>query len=164
MSQPNTLAHYQSLSAHSDILGCVLPKLNAGQIVISSRICRHHDLADALAPWLNAAGWYQTTSSTGLGIPEQLSELLEGQWYQGDSSLHLSLLQGDSYQLVDIKPFAEAPATAPAQCYSEQHIWLRSQLKGQYNALRYRFWWQQHQGAWQPIMQQFVGFDLLEEK
>lgn len=164
MSQTNTLAQYQTLSSHTELLGCALPTLTAGQIVVTSSICKQTELSKRLAAWLNAKGWYQSASVTGLGMPEQLSDLLEGQWNQGDNSLHLTLLQGDSYQLVEIEKQAEVSSETPAQYYSDQHIWLRPQLKGQHNALRYRLWFEQQQGAWQPIMQQFVGFDLLEDK
>lgn len=164
MSQSNTLEHYQTLSQQSEALGCKLPKLNTGHITLTTSQCKQQELANQLAPWLKATGWYQAASSTGLGMPEQLNDLLEGQWHLGNNSLHLSLLQGNNYQLVAIKQDEQPKTDAPAQCYSEQHLWLRSQLKGQYNALRYRFWWQELNGAWQPLMQQFTGFDLLEEK
>ena len=162
MSQSSTLIDYQALSEHSDELGCVLPQLHSGHLTVNLRQCQQPELAEALAPWLTANGWYQTCSSTGLGMPEQLDQLLEGQWHQDSCSLHLTLVHHNHYQITEISNQAAA-ADTPVLCYREQDIWLRPQLKGQYNALRYRLWWQQQNGAWRPVMQQFVGLAHREE-
>lgn len=167
MSQHSTLTHYQALTEHSDTLGCVLPLLHAGQLKVTPNHCQQQELAEKLAPWLNAEGWYQTASSTGIGMPEQLDQLLEGQWHHAGKTLHLTLLNANRYLLTEMTVNAQvesASADAPAQCYREQDIWLRAQLKSQQNVLRYRLWWQEQQGAWRPIMQQFIGLAQREEK
>lgn len=150
------LKQYQSLtdSNHTKRFGCQLPKLEAGSITITNKTCAPAELAAELSAWHSAQGWYQLADVTALGMPEQLATLLEGQWATADASLHLRRIAIDQYQLTIFR-WADAPNDH--QCYQEQVLLLRGNLCGTYDALRYRLWWQQQEGAWKPYAQQFIG-------
>lgn len=162
----NTLQQYQLLTEHPEYkedLGCELPTLHQGTLIIDHQRCTQAQLAERLAEWQQAQGWYQLSDCTALGMPEDTRFLLEGQWVMGERSLHVQLQGPEHYSLTELASGEASPQST--QCYRDQLIWLRNDLRGDYNALRYRLWWQQQEnGAWRAQMQQFIGLARLEEK
>ncbi|MDO5667632.1 MAG: hypothetical protein Q4G44_07395 [Alcaligenaceae bacterium] len=116
-----------------------------------------------MSHWVNATGWYQTNDSTALGMPEQLSALLEGEWFDGHNSLSVRLLAPNQYQVTKLS--TNDQETDSDYCYQDQDIYLRGNLcTSSVNTVRYRQWFQCQEHAWQPVASQFLGFTFTEEQ
>lgn len=163
MSQ--TLTHYNELKNSAslmDDLGCTLPKLTSATLQVRNQLCTTEQLTAKLASWHNAQGWYQMTNSTALGTPATVSNLLEGEWYDGKNSLSVQLLGPNQYQVTELEM---QEAISEAFCYQEQAIWLRENLcSDSQNTVYYRQWFQRKDHAWHAIVSQFIGFTFIKEQ
>lgn len=159
------LRQYQNIKQNGEALkdmGCALPKLGAANLLVRSELCTADKLAARLALWGKNEGWYQTSSCTALGVPDQLDDLLEGEWHDGSISLSIRLLGPDCYQLTELE--MQAGDTSERYCYHEQMIWLRGNLCSQsLNVALYRQWFECKDHAWKALTSQFVGFTFKEQ-
>lgn len=167
MSQ--TLLAYQrlkSLPQIQDKIGCSLATVEGANLMINSKLCDLSELKNILSDWLSAKGWYQTSGATGFGIPEQIANLLEGEWHNGQATLSLRLVAPKQYRVTEIQ--SEAVSTDSDYCYQDQEIYLRGDLykksNNTVNAVIYRQWFQCKDYAWKPVASQFLGFSYIEEQ
>lgn len=161
-----TLRHYQNIKQNDserNDLGCALPKLSAASLLVRSERCTADELVERLASWYKTSGWYQTSSCTALGMPDKVGDLLEGEWYDGNSSLSVRLLGPNQYQVTELE--MQEDDASERYCYQEQMIWLRGNLCSEsVNAILYHQWFEQKDHAWQAVASQFVGFTFIEEQ
>lgn len=160
----SVLETYQTLKNSDSIkedLGCALPKLTSASLTIDSLVCDATTMANTLAKWHNAQGWFQTHNSTQLGVPTETKSLLEGEWFDGKNSLSIRLLGADQYQVVE---YCSTESSEDLYCYQEQPIWLRSNLlSSSANCVVYRQWFKLENHAYKPLVSQFVGFTFIKE-
>jgi hypothetical protein len=173
MSHLESLMKYHTLASNShadpELLGCALPHLQPGHIEAQQQSCNPSELSAFLSQWQHAQGWYQSRDQVGLGMPAHTADLIEGQWFQAEQSLHLVMSGENTYQITLLIEHQVAPGQVATQCYSEQKIMLRPDLKDHNDVLSYRLWWQQaktgqDQASWRPLLQQFCGLAQLEEQ
>lgn len=161
----SALIAYETLKNSDSIkqdFGCALPKLSAALLVVNSQICDTKAMAETLGQWHNAQGWYQTHNSTQLGVPTEAASLLEGEWFDGKSSLSIRLLGANQYQVTEYSQEESSPEkiSEGTYCYQDQPIWLRGNLLegSPVNCAVYRQWFQLKDSAYKPAVSQFVGF------
>lgn len=159
-----TLRFYEKLKSSDSIkddLGCALPSLTGATLVSQSTVCSAQKLAETLSKWHNAQGWYQTHDQTTLGMPTELSTLLEGEWFVGNRSLSVRWLCDGQYQVTEI---AQQSSESNGFCYQDQPIWLRGNLcTDSVNCVIYRQWFQLSDHSYKPVVSQFVGFTYIKE-
>lgn len=165
MSQ--TLAAYHAMNQGSvDVrdMGCELTELKAAKLTIKSDIVDAATLKQRLADWVSAEAWHQSASATRLETPEDLSYLLEGEWFDGkENSLAVRLVSPNQYQITEY--VVDVDDGSEAYCYQEQELYLQphlTQASGK-NIVKYRQWFQCVDHAWQPIASQFLGFGSIKE-
>ena len=160
-----TLQAYQHLknTVSREEIGCTLINLQSATLSARSELSDRDELKNRLANWYNASGWYQTTDATALGMPEQISSLIEGEWHDGKATLSVRLLGPNQYQVTELSVLDEQENNE--FCYQEQEIWLRDDLRtSSVNTVKYRHWFQQKDHAWQPVASQFIGFSFVKEQ
>ncbi|MFT0213024.1 hypothetical protein VQ643_10530 [Pseudomonas sp. F1_0610] len=161
----SALTHYENLRNSASIvddLGCALPELYSASLSVENSFCTAEELTAQLADWHSATGWHQTRSSTALGMPNELVELLEGEWTSGAHSLIVRLVGPNRYQ-VSKQNMQEAKSAD--YCYREQLVWLRTDLcTDSINTALYRNWFQLQNHSWQAVASQFVGFTFIKEQ
>lgn len=161
----STLTAYQQLKDTAAIkdFGSALPEVKSARLVISSETVTTAELSAKLVAWQDSFGWYQLTNQTALGMPADVSRLLEGEWYQQqtDATLVVRLVQHNQYLLTTMQLKQD---DSEAFCYNEQSIWLREGLNtAQYNAAIYRHWYELQDDGYRSKASQFVGLKLEKE-
>ncbi len=111
-------------------------------------------------------GWQLYTDKMTVSAtlnPSGETPLLEAEFYSADCSLKIKLLHDDVYLVCrcskdDLKCDNQKHF---ANCaYYEQKVMVRRNMRQKNrDCVVYGFWYQQIQGRWQPLAQQFLGFE-----
>jgi hypothetical protein len=162
-----SLLNYQNLQQATkqpnNKLGCKLPILTSGTLKCASTVQSAAQTREMIVAFKPQQGWFMLRDKLVVaGEPPSENEFIEGEWCHGLNSVKVKLLYDDQYQLTTMTVTQD---TTGNQVYSEQPIYLRSNLKNAPgNLALYRLWWALPQGEnlgrWQPLAQQFAGFHL----
>ena len=111
-------------------------------------------------------GWIMYRDSVQITIEAPTrTDIIEGEWANNGNTLKVKLLGADCYQVIHLLQNSNNKTTA----FTDQKVVLRNNLKGEYNTIVYRLWWQlaehdEYEGRWLPLTQQFIGFNQDKEQ
>ena len=158
-----SLAAYQTLEG----LGVALPKLTGATLTIETKKLPIAEIKEAISEFSPQQGWvqYRDEVKISAAVPDR-TDVIEAQYCDDkQNSLQIKLLQNNEYLITTLTQKSD---TCNEQVYSEQAIEMRKNLKSNENgneSALYRLWWQQatlgaEEGRWQPLVQQFIGFEV----
>lgn len=137
-------------------LGVQLPKLQQGDLQISSSVLGYEALLQKVAGFAPEAGWAMARDTVirTVELPKE-TDLLEAEFCHGSQSLHLRLEAPGKYRCTQLYTQKEGQ-----MLYRDQAVFARE--KGGL-MLVYRLWWQiaasgSDEGRVRPLAQQFIGF------
>lgn len=152
-----SLIAYEKLTKlPSTKLGVQLPKLQQGNLQISSSVLGYEELLQKVNGFAPEAGWVMARDKVTrtLELPKA-TDLLEAEFCHGSQSLHVRLEAEGKYRCTQLFSQKEG-----SMLYRDQTIFARD--KGGL-MLVYRLWWQIaaggiDDGRVRPLAQQFIGF------
>ncbi|MGR5549949.1 hypothetical protein [Vibrio sp. DNB22_12_1] len=164
-----SLEHYNALRIKNDdqisdramTLGMALPTMQKGTLKVCSKRVTSKALIDSLTSHTIASGWACYRDGVEL-ITSTLGriDLIEAELVCSDGSIVVRYLGDDTYQLTRLITQSDSDG---GDCYRDEVIWLRNDLKVQAQGAVYRFWYQYQeegdlQGRWLAHAQQLLGF------
>ena len=160
-----SLYSYNNISANNN-LGINLPKLTAGELIIkNTERSDRKKTADRIAQFKAELGWIMYRDRLEL-TPQSPSsfDFIEAQYCKDNSSLHIKLIDNNRYQINEFTSSSSQSGDSN-QVYSQQSLLIRNNLKEQALKAKYRLWWQRETDGdnayrWQPLLQQFIGFEI----
>ncbi|MFT6907837.1 MAG: hypothetical protein ACJAS1_004524 [Oleiphilaceae bacterium] len=162
-----TQASYQALSLVHDgkpLLSVELPLLNFAGLLVKTTRLNPQEVISKLSDFKASQGWtlYRDRLDVNPAAPSEVY-FTEGEWCKGNGSIHLKLISDDIYLLTEYQ--LDSDKKDSMECYQDQQVFVRKYNKEQVlEKACYRLWWQcDAQGKWQPLVQQFLGFNSTKE-
>lgn len=156
-----SLESYQKLQQASDLM-VGLPTLASASLTLSATRSPFAEMVKQVNALNPSAGWqmYRDETTTLASAPSR-EDLLEAQYSNGTHSLHVKQQNG----VFVITTFTVANASNSDQVFKAQVLQLSNKVKPLSEAV-YHIWYQRQsdenspqQGLWQPLAQQFIGFN-----
>ena len=166
-----SLQSYQQLQSESQenaaLLGNRLPNMTLADITIDAKQLTTTETLAAIKAFDAQQGWimYRDSVQITTEAPTR-TDVIQGEWVNNGNTRKVKLLGTNCYQVIYFLQDNNDKTTA----FTDQQVVLRNNLKGQYNTITYRLWWQlaeqgeQQEGRWLPLTQQFIGFNQDKEQ
>jgi hypothetical protein len=156
-----SLQSYQQLQQASNLM-VGLPTLTSASLALSVTRSTFNELVEQINGLNPSAGWqmYRDETTTLASVPSR-EDLIEAQYSNGANSLHVKQ-QNDVFM---VTTFTTSTKVNDHQVFKVQVLQLSNKVKPLSEAV-YHIWYQcqleensPQQGLWQPLAQQFIGFN-----
>jgi hypothetical protein len=156
-----SLESYQQLKKTSDLI-IGLPTLSRATLELSATYSTFNELVEQINALNPSAGWqmYRDATTTLASVPNR-EDLIEAQYSNGTNSIHVK----QQNNVFIVTTFKTSTALNEHQVFKVQVLQLSNKVKPLSEAI-YHIWYQcqleensPQQGGWQPLVQQFIGFN-----
>ncbi len=156
-----SLESYQQLQQASDLMAG-LPTLSSATLELSATRCNFNELVERIDALNPSAGWqmYRDETTVLTSVPTR-QDLIEAQYSNGVNSIHVK----QQNNLFIVTTFTTSSTVNTHQVFKVQKLQLSNKVKPPSEAV-YQNWYQckhdensPQQGLWQPLAQQFIGFN-----
>lgn len=160
-----SLESYQKLQQASELM-VGLPTLTSARLALSATRSTFAEMVEQVNALNPTAGWQMyRDETTALASAPNREDLIEAQYSNGTNSLHVKHQNG-VFVVTAFTVDRTANTTANSdQVFKAQVLQLSNKVKPISEAV-YHLWYQQQsdenspqQGLWQPLAQQFIGFN-----
>ncbi len=156
-----SIENYNQLAALAEdqtFFGVKLPTLTPANINIDSIHCSISEVLALIAQFSPSQGWVTYRDCVTISHqPPTRNDIIEAEYTDGTDTLIVRLIESGRYMVTTITSSDSEGETNT--CYLVQPIFVRNTLKASANKAVYRIWYQQTDHKWNPLLQQFVGFE-----
>lgn len=156
-----SLESYQALQQASELM-VGLPTLTSASLTLTATRSTFAEMVEQVNALNPSAGWQMyRDETTALASAPNREDLIEAQYSNGTHSLHVKQQNG----VFIVSTFTVDNASNSDQVFKAQVLQLSNKVKPISEAV-YHLWYQRQsdesspqQGLWQPLAQQFIGFN-----
>ena len=147
-----SIEQYQALQQKAEAnIQQPLAKLTAASLVVSSDRVDATTVIETVNSFDATAGWvmYRDQNTALTQLSSERTDFIEGEWFNGTKTVKAKHLGGNEFLLVAMEQAADQ---------DNSQVFKTVQINTRHGIANYDIWYQQFEGRWQALCQQFVGF------